>query len=59
MTFTTLFGGKVWWVERLTKISEEEVLMEVLVEQMEDDWLNNNAIEQEGDDLINSNNNLI
>jgi len=38
MTLTTLFGGKVWWVERLTEISEEEVLMEVLAEQMDKAW---------------------
>jgi hypothetical protein len=49
-TLTTLFGGKVRRAERLTEISEEEVLMEVLAEQMEDDWLDDGAIEQEGDD---------
>ena len=41
---------KVQQVERLTEISEEEVLMEELVEQMENEWLDNGAIEQEGDD---------
>jgi hypothetical protein len=37
-------------VERLTEISEEEVLMEELAEQMEDDRLDDGAIEQEGDE---------
>jgi hypothetical protein len=50
MTLTTLFGGKVRRVERLTEISEEEVLMEELAEQMEDDRLDDGAIEQEGDE---------
>ena len=34
MTLTTLFGGKVWQVERLTEISEQEVLMEELAEHI-------------------------
>jgi hypothetical protein len=37
-------------VERLTEISEEEVLMEELAEQMEDGRLDDGAIEQEGDE---------
>jgi uncharacterized protein YpiB (UPF0302 family) len=50
MTLATLFGGKVRRTERLTVISEEEMLMEALAEQMEDERLDDGAIEQEGDD---------
>jgi hypothetical protein len=34
----------------LTRISKEDVLIEVLAKQMGDDWLDDSAIEQEGDE---------
>jgi hypothetical protein len=50
MTLSTLFGGQVQCPPRLTEISEEEILMEALADQLKDNWLDNGAIEVEGDD---------
>jgi len=42
-------GGTIKCSQRVTQLDKEGELMQALVEQLEDDWLDDGAIEDNGD----------
>jgi hypothetical protein len=46
---SVLFGGTIKHSQTVRQLDEEEDLMQALVEQSEDDWLDDGAIENDSD----------